>query len=273
MNTAPVVRCWIDGEPGASVDAADRGLHYGDGLFETLRVEAGRVRWLARHLARLERGAARLSIALPPAELLADELAGAAAGRTRALLKLIVTRGSMQRRGYRPSGTERTRRILTAHDWPADDGAPLRLIRSRIVLGTSPALAGLKHLNRLENVLAQREAAQRGADEALLAGRQGESICGSMSNLIVCTEEGMLTPALDQAGVEGVMRSLALDAAAALGVSLPVVRVDAALWPRVQAVYCCNVRWGLRRAGELDGQPLGNAPPLAELQRWIDAQP
>jgi len=83
----------------------------------------------------------------------------------------------------------------------------------------------------------------------------------------------MLTPALDQAGVEGVMRSLALDAAAALGVSLPVVRVDAALWPRVQAVYCCNVRWGLRRAGELDGQPLGNAPPLAELQRWIDAQP
>lgn len=272
MTAAPV-RCWIDGEAGAVVDVADRGLHYGDGLFETLRVEHGRVRWLALHLARLSRGAARLGIGLPSPVLLERELQDAAAGHERAMLKLLVTRGSMVRRGYRPSGHERTRRILSLHDWPADDGESLRAMRSSVMLGASPLLAGLKHLNRLENVLAQREAAQNAVDEAIMAGRLGEPICGSMSNLIIGTEEGMVTPAVDQAGVEGVMRTLALAGAPLLGIPLRSQPSDAALWSRMRSLYCCNVRWGLRRVGSLDGRALADEPALGALQAWIDAQP
>jgi 4-amino-4-deoxychorismate lyase len=269
--TSPA-QCWIDGVPGDSVDAADRGLHYGDGLFETLRVEDGRVRWLPLHFARLVRGAERLGIALPPLALLESELHDAAAAHRLAMLKLIITRGSMDRRGYRPSGRERTRRILSVHDWPADDGAPLRAVRSSVTLAGASVLAGIKHLNRLENVLAQREAAQYGADEAILSGRLGEPICGSMSNLIIGTEQGMVTPSVDQAGVEGVTRALALAGAAALGIALRSAPADAGLWMRMRSLYCCNVRWGLRRVATLDGRVLAEEPAIGALQAWIDAQ-
>jgi len=142
-----------------------------------------------------------------------------------------------------------------------------------MVLGHNPALAGIKHLNRLENVLAQREAAQRGYDEVVLCGSQGEPVCGSMSNLIVCTEEGMLTPAVDAAGVRGVMRSLALDAAAATGLRLAVAALSVARLHTATALYCSNVRWGLRRVGSFAGRALGDDARIDRLTEWINAQP
>ena len=271
--TAAAPAMLIDGRPATRIDAADRGLQYGDGLFETVRWENGRVRWWPRHLQRLTEGCRRLGIAAPDGAQLAGELAAVAAGRGRALLKLIVTRGPMRRRGYRPTGDETPTRIVSAHEWPAGDGAPLTLELSAITLAHSPALAGIKHLNRLESVLAQREAARLGCEEVVMCGSRGEPVCGSMSNLIVCTEEGMVTPAVESAGVRGVLRSLALDAAQATGVPLAVATLSVEQLHSASAICCSNVRWGLRPADRFAGRALAADARIARLQAWIDAQP
>jgi 4-amino-4-deoxychorismate lyase len=263
----------INGHAVTTIEATDRGLHYGDGLFETMRCENGRVRWLAYHLQRLASGCQRLRIQMPDPNLLQSELNALAADHKRALVKLVITRGPMVRRGYRPAGTEQPTRIVSIHAWPGDDDAPLRLGISAISLADNPLLAGIKHLSRLENVLAQQEAAERGLDEVVMCCSSGEVVCGSMSNLIVVSEKGMLTPALNNAGVHGVMRTLSLSAAAATGISLAVAPVSPVQLRTATAVYCSNIRWGLRRVEQFEGRQLGSEVRIAQLEEWIHAQP
>ena len=263
----------INGRVVTTIEATDRGLHYGDGLFETMRCENGRVRWLAHHLQRLASSCQRLRIQMPDPAVLQGELNALAADHKRALLKLVITRGPMVRRGYRPAGTEQPTRIVSIHEWPGDDGAPLRLGISSIHLADNPLLAGIKHLSRLENVLAQQEATERGLDEVVMCSTSGEVVCGSMSNLIVVTEEGMVTPALNNAGVSGVMRTLSLAAAAATGISLAIAPVSSTQLRKALAIYCSNIRWGLRRVDQFDGRQLGSEARITQLEEWIHAQP
>ncbi len=108
---------WINGRKSARIDHRDRGLQYGDGVFETMRVRRGRVRLLEYHLERLDRGCRQLKIAGPPPLALRRELARVAAGRGEGILKLIVTRGPGAR-GYRPTGHERCTRIVTLDALP-----------------------------------------------------------------------------------------------------------------------------------------------------------
>ena len=155
---------WIDGVRGETLPADDRGLHYGDGLFETIGVRAGVARFLEAHLARLASGCARLGIRFSSmAELRAEIAAALALAPPSAMLKIIVTRGSAVRRGYAPPG----HRIGAA---PAVVVARSRAARASVAEGVAlqgrrsrsrdnPALAGIKHLSRIENVMAAAEAA------------------------------------------------------------------------------------------------------------------
>ena len=208
---------FVDGVAATTVSVDERALQYGDGLFETMSCRDGRVRWQALHLARLQRGCERLGIAMPDREVLQRELLQLASGQQRCLLKLIVTRGVATGRGYRPSGNERPSRILRRYEWPAAPAAEYRVHRSPVQLGRNPALAGIKHLNRLEQVLAQRAAAQAGVDEALQASEAGEIVAGTMSNVFVVQGDLWLTPPIVHCGVAGVMRSLVLSTAPELG--------------------------------------------------------
>ncbi|MDE2294609.1 MAG: aminodeoxychorismate lyase [Gammaproteobacteria bacterium] len=211
---------WIDGVRGTRIDWRDRGLQYGDGLFETLRVREGRVRLLEEHLERLCAGARRLAIALPSIARLRRELAAAAAGQDDAVLKLIVTRGRGER-GYRPTGRERATRILSR--WPAPPptgrgpAPPITVRTCRTRLGLNPALAGLKTLNRLESVIARAEWRDPRIAEGLMLDVEGHVVCGTMSNLFVRHGTALATPRLDRCGVAGVMRRFVLAQARALG--------------------------------------------------------
>ena len=212
------MRSWIDGARGTRIDWRDRGLQYGDGLFETMRVRAGRVRLLDAHLGRLCAGAQRLEIALPSIVRLRRELAAAAAGETDAVLKLIVTRGRGER-GYRPTGRERATRILSR--WPPSPalgaGTPITVRICRTRIGIAPALAGLKTLNRLESVLARAEWRDPRIAEGLMLDVEGHLVCGTMSNLFVRHGSVLTTPLVDRCGVAGVMRGHVLGEARALG--------------------------------------------------------
>jgi 4-amino-4-deoxychorismate lyase len=215
--SAATQEVWINGAAGRHIDYRDRGLQYGDGLFETMRVRHGRIRLLDYHLARLFDGCRRMSIEPPAAPALRRELARRARPRADAVLKLIVTRGPGAR-GYRPSGRERCTRILSLSALPrlAGTESSQRVRICATPVGSNPALAGLKTLNRLESVLARSEWSDARIWEGLMRDIDGNLVCGTMSNLFVRHGSTLLTPPVDRCGIAGVMRRWVLEQAAEL---------------------------------------------------------
>jgi 4-amino-4-deoxychorismate lyase len=212
---------WINGRSRTLIDHRDRGLQYGDGVFETMRVRRRRVRLLDFHLDRLFEGCRRLKIEPPSAGRLRRELESHAALRVDAVLKLIVTRGPGSR-GYRPSGEERCTRVISLHAPPPRDGiaAAYPAVRVRMCatrLGTNPMLAGIKTLNRLESVMARSEWRDPRVWEGLLRDVDGNIVCGTMSNLFIRSGSYLMTPMLDRCGIAGVMRRWVLEQAKEFG--------------------------------------------------------
>jgi 4-amino-4-deoxychorismate lyase len=261
---------WVDGQPSEWVDVRDRGLQYGDGCFETLICRDGRLQSLERHLARLQRGLATLGITAPPASQLQAQLAIAAVSEPGSgIVKLIVTRGVATTRGYRPQGDTQATIIVGRYPLTAAPAA-LRVEVSAVSLGHNPLLAGIKHLNRLEQVLAQRQLGAE-CDEVIMLDPAGNAVCGSMSNLFVVTAGGLVTPRLDRCGVAGIMRSRVFDGARAL--SIPLVEAEVPLSQLLAApgVGMSNVRLGLCPVTRLAGRELPVDERVWAIRHWIDA--
>ena len=223
--------------------AVDRGLAYGDGLFETMRAHGGRLPWWPRHRARLTEGAARLGIAMPDEAkidaALADALALAARDhRGDAVIKLLLTRG-VGSRGYAPDEGAEPTLVLAVSPLPSisDRGLVVDLLDLR--LAVQPALAGIKHLNRLEQVLGAREAAARGLDEGLMADGDGFVTCGTRANLFAHLDGRWITPPVDRAGVAGIARGVLLEQwRPDGGLHVAPLRIDDL--SRVEALIVCN---------------------------------
>jgi 4-amino-4-deoxychorismate lyase len=240
---------WIDGVRGETLPADDRGLHYGDGLFESIGVREGVARFLEAHLARLASGCVRLGIGFSSmAELRAEIAAALALSPPRAMLKIIVTRGSAMRRGYAPQGTESARRLMSL--WPeaalpTSVAEGVALHRATFTLADNPTLAGIKHMSRIENVMAAREVAAAGAFEALLLDGSGHVISGAMSNVFLVRDGQVFTPRLDRCGVAGVMRSVVLRECASLGITAEDRRVTLDALLAADEVFITNARVGV----------------------------
>ncbi|HTT04949.1 MAG TPA: aminodeoxychorismate lyase [Steroidobacteraceae bacterium] len=274
MTLAPSLTL-INGQPGELVGAGERALQYGDGLFETISCCEGRPRWLERHLQRLREGCRRLQLRFEHEPALAMEVVRLAQGQERCIVKVIISRGVAMRRGYRPSGEECATRIVSRHEWPREgaEHEPARVGLSAVVLGMNPRLAGLKHLNRLEQVLAQLDKPAT-LDEVLMAASSGELVGGSMSNLFLVDERGLFTPSLDQCGVAGVMRARVLAALAASphsGLAAEIRTLRAPELAGVREAFVTNVRWGIRSISLLDGRRLASDDYAQRLRRLIDA--
>ena len=272
-------RVLIDGQPlahpGAAVSVLDRGLHYGDGLFETIACEGGRPRLLERHLQRLAAGCERLGLAFVDRAELAREVRELATDTSRAVVKLLLTRGTSVARGYAPAGSERTLRIVLRYAWPGADpqqaGQGVRVRRATLRLGENPALAGIKHCNRLEQVLARREWNDPGVAEALLFSSSGALVSGTMSNVFLVRESQVLTPCVDRCGVAGVMRGLVLGIAAGAGISAEERRLDAADLAAAEELFLTNTLTGIRPVRELDGKSVAVGPLTRRLQALLAA--
>jgi 4-amino-4-deoxychorismate lyase len=268
---------WVNGLPSDHVASVDRGLQYGDGLFETITCIDGRPCWLEWHLRRLRRGCERLGIGFHEFEALGAEISARAEGPGRCILKLILTRGSALRRGYQPAGDETPTRVLSRHSWPADSATPSGSIAgfpvavSGVRLGINPQLAGLKHLNRLEQVLAQLELRGTAREETLMLSSAGHVIGGSMSNLFLADEAGLSTPSLEDCGVAGVVRELVCAAAARHGRPVRIRRIEVADLGLAREAFVTNVRWGVRSISELAGRALKERTQAQIARGWIDA--
>lgn len=214
----------VNGEPVDTVPADDRGLAYGDGLFETLRARSGSLPLLDYHLDRLFAGLHALGFPGLSREMVCDELGEAARAEPDGVVKLIVTRGSGAR-GYRlPVDREPRRIVMTAPVSPdlaawQTEGVALRVCTT--LLEGPSALDGVKHLNRLSQVLARAEWDDPGIHEGLMRDAKGRIVEGTMSNLFAVRGKRLLTPPIGSgcgAGVHGVMRRLALERAKARGI-------------------------------------------------------
>lgn len=224
-------RVFYGGQPAASVDPNDRGLAYGDGLFETLRCHAGEPVWWCEHWQRLMLGAERLGIALPNSNWVREQATALMTGD--GVLKVILTRG-VGGRGYAPPSKSRPGLILSRHALPAPSaGLRVRWCQGR--LAENPALAGIKHLNRLEQVLARAEWDNPDIDEGLLCDTRGRVISAISGNLFVRIDGQWLTPALDHCGIAGVCRAWLLDNFPVRATELSVDQVE-----NSQALFVCN---------------------------------
>ena len=251
---------WVNGRRRQAVDYRDRGLHYGDGLFETMSVRAGRIRLLDYHLDRLQKGCRCLRIAAPHPLELRRELERIASGGNNAILKLIVTRGSGPR-GYRPTGRERTTRIVMLNALPPSRaGEAARHARVRLCatpLSINTRLAGLKTLNRLDTVLARAEWRDARVWEGLMSDGAGGWVCGTMSNRFLVRGRVLLTPLLDRCGVAGVMRRWILGHAATLGLRPLERRIRWQDLASADEVFMSNAVVGIRSVRTIERRPAG----------------
>lgn len=260
--------CWIDGAPADTLSVKDRGLAYGDGLFETILVKSGKPVLFERHLERLASGSLRLSLALD-LTLVQRECVAFSAQMGEGVMKLIVTRADGQR-GYAPSPDARPRRILQSSllpDYPqghAEHG--IRLFPCQTRLAKQPLLAGLKHLNRLEQVIARGEWQDGEHVEGLMRDTSGRVVEAVYSNLFIVRDNVLLTASLARCGVAGVMRAELIDQAQALGIPVDIIDLQMADLAQASEVFVCNSVYGIWpvRAFEHQNWPVG--PLTRKLQ-------
>ncbi|HDR2158540.1 TPA: aminodeoxychorismate lyase [Enterobacter cancerogenus] len=219
----------INGLEQDCLPASDRATQFGDGCFTTARIADGDVVLLTAHLQRLQNACEKLLIPFTEWETLAYEMTQRAAGHASGVLKVIISRGSGGR-GYSGASCQEPTRILSVSAYPAQyerwrrDGIILEL--SAVRLGRNPMLAGIKHLNRLEQVLIRAHLEQSDADEALVLDSEGFITECCAANLFWRQGSDVFTPKLDQAGVNGIMRQFCLQQLARS--AFRVVEVNAA---------------------------------------------
>lgn len=255
MPSAPTIL--VDGFACDTLDVRDRGLAFGDGLFETLAVVDSTIINWSDHHERLASGCAVLGIPCSEAQLLSAEILRVAANHVRSVVRVTLTRGQGGS-GYAPPRHPVATRIVARRAWPdhyADLAAHgLRIGVARHPLSTNPVLAGLKHLNRLDQVLASREVARANWDEALMRDSAGRIIEATRSNVFAVLDQALVTPALDTAGVRGVMRKNVLAAADSLKLTVHERALYLPDIERARELFLCNAIAGIWPVIALDGE-------------------
>jgi 4-amino-4-deoxychorismate lyase len=260
-----MLRVLVDGQARDGVSVLDRGLGYGDGLFETIRFVGAEAPLWPRHMQRLEEGCQRLDLPSPDPLRLLAEARGVAQGLAQAVVRITLTRGTGPR-GYQPPQPAQPTRIVAAFTAPSPDpvaqadGIRVRLCALR--LAPQPLLAGLKHLNRLEQVLARAEWNDPAIAEGLLLDADGLAISATAANLFAVFAGVLVTPALDRCGVAGVGRAEVLAAR-------PQAQVRALPWAelaRADELFLSSSVRGILPVRELDGRVLAVGPVTRALQ-------
>ncbi|STR45276.1 aminodeoxychorismate lyase [Iodobacter fluviatilis] len=251
----------LNGQPQDVISMADRAFQFGDGVFRTMRCIGGSIEFWARHYARLQQDCAALGIMCPAEDLLLEDFRKLTP--IDAVLKIIITRGETSR-GYGSPPALVVNRIVQVAALPVypDDfyqqGVKVRVCTTRA--SWQPALAGVKHLNRIENVLARREWSDPDIFEGLMLDRDDQIVEGVMSNVLVLSDSILSTPKLDQSGVNGVMREAVFDAAMQHGWT-----VEKRVWKldeikKAEAIWLTNSVMGLLPVSSLCEQHFAPHP-------------
>jgi len=239
------------------ISIRDRGLLYGDGVFRTLLVSAGHPQHWPLHYRKLQHDCQALGIDCPDFYLLSEELNRLLHDHPDAVYKLIITRG-LAVRGYAPAADASPTRIWDVSplpDYPPSrDSIGVVLGLCALRLSHQPRLAGIKHLNRLENVLAAAEIADSELHEGLLLDQQGLVIEGTRSNVFLLASGKLITPELSCCGVAGVQRDRVIACAAQLGMEVEVRAVELDELRAAEEVFLTNSVIGLWSVSSFEQQ-------------------
>lgn len=262
----------INGHSANTISITDRGLQYGDGLFETIAIVDGRLLCWDEHMARLEDGCRRLNIDFPGTQQLADEARQLTGESRRAVLKIVMTRGSAGR-GYAPSPEAIPTRILSLNPWPdypaanRENGVRVRFCETR--LSSNPLLAGMKHLNRLEQVMARGEWQDPDIAEGLMLDQTGNVIEGTMSNLFVCHRGTLMTPDVARSGVAGIIRGRVLALARDLQVDAMIATLDLGDIETADELFLCNSLIGIWPVAEIGTKTCAPGPLTRSIRAGL----
>lgn len=246
--------------------ALSRGLHFGDGLFRTLLIWDEKPLDWHRHMQKLAEDCVALQLQMPEASILEAEALQLARGQQRAVLKILVVRKS-EGRGYSSTTNESDRLLIlqSAPRYPFDHWKQgIKIFKSPIKLATQTALAGVKHLNRLEQVLASRYWPE-GMDESILCNDTDQPICGTRTNLFWVTAGKVYTPPMDQCGVAGVMRSKIIQLNEKYKINM---HIEMASWEdlhEADEVFVCNALIGLWPIRQLEHRHWSETGPVSQL--------
>ncbi|MEH6452338.1 MAG: aminodeoxychorismate lyase [Psychromonas sp.] len=241
----------INGIETTKIAATDRGLAYGDGLFSTVKIESGVVQLWDYHLKRMQLGAQKLFFPAIDWLLLTNEvenLATTLLQHSHAIIKVILTRGSGGR-GYSITGCDSPQRILSVHAFPQHyqqwQEQGIKVVQCTQTLSLNRQLAGLKTLNRLEQVLIKHELESINALEGIVCDNNGDVIEACSANVFIYVDKQWLTPKLDHAGVAGVKRQQLLDLAKNAGISIIEKTIKPEHFFTAQAACLTNALMGI----------------------------
>jgi aminodeoxychorismate lyase len=256
------------------IEGDDRGFLYGDGLFETIRVHAGRPFLWEWHMARFTDGAELLRIGLPQS---IDSLFGNVRELTRrdsgteSVVRISLSRG-VGERGYGVTGDEQPTLLITKHPLPTTPAKPLSLVSTSARVAVGDPLAKVKSANKLGSVLAKREATDQGADDGLILNSDGNVTETSSANLFWVENGTPRTPPVSDGVLPGITRRLVIGLASALGQAVREESVAPSRLQQAEAIFVTSAATGVVAVGQVDGAALGTHPLVGQLQDAYEAE-
>jgi len=261
------------------LQACERGFHYGDGFFTTALVVEGAILNWSAHLRRLRNSAQRLGFAatLAQIETLSQQIAQAyqqlASVEAAMVLKIMIARGCGGR-GYAPPLCENATILLQWSSAPfhwsmnAVTHAPMASMICQTPISISPALAGIKHFNRLENVLARAELDSLGLSEGVMLDVHQHCICGTQSNLVLIEGDALVTPSLHKSGVEGTSRYALSQWAQAFGYQWQETEIDLKRLQQADELFFINAVRGIQPVAKLEDRVFATEQGMSLQSLW-----
>ena len=262
----------VNGERTKVIDVTDRGFQYGDGVFETLKIRHAKADFWNQHMARLSDGCRRLGLPEPEFDHLREEARQVMHNVDLGVLKIILSRG-IGPRGYRPTGAAKITRIVAQYPFPshpthvATHGVGARFCTT--MLSCHPQLAGVKHLNRLEQVMAAAEWDDPAIVDGIMCDQDGYVIEGTMTNLFLVKKGGILTPDLTRCGIAGIMRGFVLQLAEELQISVHTCRLRQEDVLAADEVFLTNSLIGVWPVTRLDNKRFSVGPVVRQLMKGL----
>jgi 4-amino-4-deoxychorismate lyase len=249
------IKSLINGKPRSEISLQDRGLQYGDGLFETIAVENENLLCWDEHINRLQQGCDRLNIPSPERDSLKDEASRLITSTEPSVIKIIITRGQGGRGYALPEKTEPTR-IISLYPWPdhphenAITGVNVRACHYRYA--HNPALVGIKHLNRLEQIMARSEWSDDSIAEGIVLDYDNNVIEGTMSNIFYMANGTLHTPDLSHCGIDGIIRQKIIELAAVLDCAVCIKDTSLETLIAADEIFICNSIIGVWPINRID---------------------
>jgi 4-amino-4-deoxychorismate lyase len=265
----------INGEQGGVIHAMDRAVMYGDGVFRTMRMRQGQVKCWPQQYRKLNADCQALDILCPAQHILEQELSHLALEEPDCVVKIIVSRGEGGRGYSVPASVSPNRVVLSspAPQYPIrfwHEGVKLHVCEIR--MSHQPRLAGIKHLNRLENVLARMEWDDAGIPEGLLLDADGWVVEGTMSNIFIRVGRKLITPDLSTCGVAGLQRDRILKHAPSLGLTPEISRFTLPTLLQAEEIFVCNSVIGVWPVRQIGATSIAPGPIATQMQRILESE-